>query len=500
MHTWCDEGRIVLSSIKENIVQKMAALGVPEKEIFREMMRARNLDFIIFSDRKNADNGLTQEDLYKEAVRLTTDSIGPVPGNEDTYAYIYTVGMSADPLLFAPELPELSPVKKEILRHAIEAAGKGKSVLFAGADAYLAMMTEIFVALKGRHIAVSVADSAWHKRVQLIYGRGHVMKAEELAADTDKYDYIFFAAEGEDAGTVWASLRLRLSPNGVLEVLASDEVLAKDEAAKAEAKAEADECRISSFHHVVDGEEEAELALCGAAEPEGTLSIGEAALEGETLHFFKKLSMTRKNFAAAESWEYDLYAYNGNQALQTILSAGLVDPDFSVGSVFKEIKALKGTLGTYPIIEKDAVTEAGIRLDLVQENVVGDVKRAAEGDLVLCDKEGRLSCAVVPKVLDGAAVGKGLFVFRPLDAYTAEYLKAYLDGPIGQLFLSTMRAGKDYCLAGSRVLRVPLPQSGEAAIQEITIHVKLVTEKLMEAEEDWRKAKLDAINRMMKRE
>lgn len=500
MHAYmaCPRGKI-MSSIKEMVIQKMAALGVEEKDIFLEMMRARHLDVVIFSDRANVDNGLTQEELYRAAVKLTADSLGPVPGNEDTYAYIYTVAMSADPLLFAPHLPQLSLMKKAILRHAIEAAEKGKTVLFAGADAYLAMLTEIFVSLKGRRIAVTVSDGDWQQRIHWIYGRGRSMLAEDVYTDTESYDYIFFAAEGREGdGQLWTALRKHLAPEGTLEVYAAEGFLDGD--GKQEASDEVGMHRISSFYDVVDEETEAALVRSGPAEQEGTISIGEAALDEGVLHFYKKLSMTRENFAAADSWDYDLYVYNGNQALQTILSAGLLDPDFSVGSVFKENKAMKGTLGTYPIIEKDAVTEAGIRLDLVQENVVGDVKRAEEGDLVLCDKEGRLSCAVVPKVLHGAAVGKGIFVFHPFDAYSAEYLKAYLDGPIGQLFLSTMRAGKDYCLCGSRLLRVPMPKASEAAIQEITVHVKLVTEHLMEAEEDWRKAKLDAINRMMKKD
>lgn len=487
-----------MGSIKEDVIKKMGMLGVSPDGIFREIMRARHMDYVLFSEQKNSD-GLTQEDLYRAAVDMTTQSIGPVPGNEGTYAMIYTVAMSVDPMIFSSvnELP--SPVLSGILRHAIGEAGKGKTVLFAGADAYLRMMTDIFVALRSQRVAVAVGDASWQEPLQLIYNRGRIMQESDILDDTERYDYIFYAA-GRDAGHVWETLRTHLRDGGRMEALLPDAWLSSDETAAGEARAEAKCLGVSSLYHVVDGETESELVSFGKAEPAGTIAIGEAGEAAGEFRSWHKLSMSREAFAEADSWDYDLYAYNGNQAIQTMLSAGLLDPDFSAGSVYKEIKAMKGTLGTYPVIEADAITKAGIRLDLVQENVASDVKRVAAGDVVLCDKEGRIRTAVVPSSLDGAAAGKGLFVFRPIDRYSGEYLKAYFDGPIGQLFFSTMRGGSDYHLAGSRILRMPIPAASEPVVRKITGDVRIASEALLEAEEEWRKAKLDAINLMMKRE
>lgn len=487
-----------MGSVKDDVIKKMGMLGVSPEEIFREITRARHMDYVLFSEQKNSD-GLTQEDLYRAAVEMTAESIGPVPGNEDTYAMIYTVAMSVDPMLFSPEKKQPSPMLSCILRHAIGEAAKGKTVLFAGADAYLQMMTDIFVALRTQRVAVAVGEASWQEPLQLIYGRGRIMQETDILDDTERYDYIFYAG-GKDAGHVWEALRTHLRDGGRMEALLPDSWLSSDREAIEEARAEAKSLGVSSLYHVVDGETESELVSFGKAEPEGAVAIGEAGEEEGAFKGWHKLSMGRRAFAEADSWEYDLYAYNGNQAIQTMLSAGLLDPDFSAGSVYKEMKAMKGTLGTYPVIEADAVTKAGIRLDLVQEKVASDVKRVAAGDVVLCDKEGRIHTAVVPSALDGAAAGKGLFVFRPIDQYTGEYLKAYLDGPIGQLFFSTMRGGKEYHLAGSRILRMPIPSASEGTVRRITGDVRIASEALMEAEEEWRKAKLDAINLMMKRE
>lgn len=487
-----------MGSIKDDVVQKMGMLGVSPENIFREITRARHMDYVLFGEKKNSD-GLTQENLYRKAVEMTAESIGPVPGNEDTYALIYTAAMSVDPMVFFPDAERLTPVLSCIVRHAAGEAAKGRTVLFAGADAYLPMLTDIFVALRSQRVAVALGDASWQEPLRLIYGRGRIMQETDILDDTERYDYIFYAG-GKDPGHVWEALRTHLRDGGRMEALLPDDWLSSDREAVDEARREAKSLGVSSLYHVVDGETEAELVSFGKAEPEGVIAIGEAGEEEGGFKGWHKLSMSRRAFAEADSWDYDLYAYNGNQAIQTMLSAGLLDPDFSAGSVYKEIKAMKGTLGTYPVIEADAVTKAGIRPDLVQENVVSDVKRVAAGDVVLCDKEGRIHTAVVPSVLDGAAAGRGLFVFRPIDQYTGEYLKAYLDGPIGQLFFSTMRGGKAYHLAGSRILRIPIPRASEGAVRRITGDVRIASEALMEAEEEWRKTKLDAINLMMKRE
>ena len=49
--------------------------GVPEENIFQEVMRARYLDYFLFSNPSNAQYGISIEDLY-ENMKKTADRLG----------------------------------------------------------------------------------------------------------------------------------------------------------------------------------------------------------------------------------------------------------------------------------------------------------------------------------------------------------------------------------------------------------------------------------------
>ena len=90
-------------------------------------------------------------------------------------------------------------------------------------------------------------------------------------------------------------------------------------------------------------------------------------------------------------------------------------------------------------------------------------------------------------------------VLRPLEGYTAEYLKGYLDGPIGQLFLDAMSAGGVCRVCASRLLRVPVRRTSAERIGAVTAAVKQSTAALAAAEADWRRVKRDAVGLLMGR-
>lgn len=490
-----------MEQLKEEKIRKFAELGVAEADIFREIMRARHLDYVLFSQPSNREYGLTQEALFEAAQKLTAEKLGAVPGDVETYAAIYTLALSVDPMMFAETAPVSAVTAALVRRAAAEAEKAGQTVLFAGAEQYLPCLTDIFVTLRGKRIAVAVADASWQEPVAMIYARGRSMTMEEIPGDTETYDYIFYAGTKDPAcASYWQAMEAHLAEGGRMEALLPDELLRSDaEAVQSVFRRAAEARTVASMYHVVDGEEEKDLLSSGAAEPSGRMVFGELAEADGVVRTFDRAALGRADFAAADSWDYDLYGWNGSEAVQTILAAGLLDPDFAVGSVFRAVPAMKGTLGTYRVIHEEAVTDACIREDLVKEDVAADVKRVEAGDLVLVKRAGGLCCAVVPPSLAGAAAAEGVMVLRPLEGYTAEYLKGYLDGPIGQLFLDAMSAGGVCRVCASRLLRVPVRRTSAERIGAVTAAVKQSTAALAAAEADWRRVKRDAVGLMMGR-
>ena len=480
---------------KEEMIARMAELGVSEEDIFKEIVRARYLDYVIFSKRENEEFGLSPAEFLEKAAALTAEEFGDLPEDAERFAHIYTAAMSVDPMLFAEGLAPLSPAFRALLFHAVEQAARAeKTVLFAGAERYLPFLTDIFVNLRNKRIALTVADDEWRHTAQRIYARGRVMAPSEIIADTERYDYIFFAGAADEAAErSLSALRSALREGGVMEFLLPREWFT----ARPVLSEMAAQMSVERFCHVTDGEAESEYIRLGRAAAAGDITFGEADFSGDAFHFVPRLSMKRADFAAADNWDYDVYAWNGSAGLQAILGAGLLDPDFAVGSVFKEAPRLSGTKGAYPLISEKAVETSGIRAEFVKEAETEDVCRASAGDLLVAATEDGFAAAVVDAKWDGAAVAPGVFALRPVGEYTAEYLKAYLDGPIGQMFLETMRTGRAWHLCHARLLRMPLRRAADERIEAITGAVREASCGLARAEEAWREVLRGAVKLMM---
>lgn len=493
-----------MDQLKEEKIKEFAALGVAEKDIFKEIVRARYLDYEIFSNAKNltyeiSQYGISQADLHAAAKRLTNELFGPVPEDMSTFIAIYSLALSVDPMLFAEGALPVSPMTAAVLAHAIERAKEGKTVLFAGADRYMRRLTDVFVGLRTQNVAVAMADVRWKDPVEKIYTRCRAMLEDELYDDPLTYDHIFYAGEDTEASAaLWAKLHSLLAENGKMDALFPDSFLRSESEEIRKTLAEvAKSCRVASFCHVTDGEEEMALLTSEASQGDGRITFCEAEPRADAFKSEARLAMARADFAEAASWDFDLYAYNGNPSLQTIFAAGLLDPDFAVGSAFKAVPALRGTMGTYRVVSAEAVEPSGVREDLVTETVISDAAHIAAGDLVVTVKEDELVSAVAGEALEGSAAGAGVWVFRPVAEYTAEYLKVYLDGPIGKLLASVMKTNAGLAVSASRILRLPLRRADEERIELITMLVARTTKKLAAAEADWRRAKRDSVGLMM---
>ena len=179
---------------QEKIIRDFAGLGIEKDDIFREIMRAHRVDYILFSDRNNAEYGVTEEVLYEGMKRFTEKELGEFPGDSARYGQVYILSMSANPMDFvdmemAEDRTSMELLIREIILHAKES---GDTVLFAGAESYMKMMPEIFDSLSMKRIAVAVSDPLWKKRLQFLYPQGKFIIMAELQQDQTKYDYIFY--------------------------------------------------------------------------------------------------------------------------------------------------------------------------------------------------------------------------------------------------------------------------------------------------------------------
>lgn len=471
--------------------------GVPEENIFQEVMRARYLDYFLFSNSSNAQYGISIEDLY-ENMKKTADRLGLYEGDADTYARVYTLALRVDPMAFAPGAGTARQEVRALLKEAGKKAEEaGQTILFSGAENYLPVLDDLFKDLTTKRIALAMNSPEWKEKLHMVFPRGRMMMEEELDADTEAYNYIFNWETSSIAHA--ASITRRLSEKGTMDVLIPYALLLEDSEEVEDArKALAAEGKLVSYYDTdLGGKEYAFLRFAGEKSP--AVSFGESGFEAGAFHGYDTLKLSSEDFAAADDWNIDIYAYNGSPALQSILAGNILDLDHSIGKVFEGLMPGRLSAGYYDGLSAEGISDSGIRKDLIssapaEEGDEGIAVRS--GDLVITVRDGSVKTAVIPEGTS-CVLAPGILALRPSGRYTSWYLKLYLDGPVGQLFLNTMKAGYSYHLITERILRLPLPKADDMVIREADALCRKTAESLAKAEEAWRNAKRDSVALMM---
>ena len=125
------------------------------------------------------------------------------------------------------------------------------------------------------------------------------------------------------------------------------------------------------------------------------------------------------------------------------------------------------------------------------------MKGVQKGDILLSCDEHKVHMAVVYDEGDHLFVSSSVIVLRPQSYYTGEYLKSYLEGPVGHLFMDIFNVGGYMILPLHRLLRIPLPKTDEEKVKEVTEKGKAAVELLAKAGENWRMVKRESIGLMM---
>lgn len=474
-------------------IETFARYGVPKDRIFNEVMRARYLDYVLFLKPENKEYGVSIEDLYKN-MEKTAEKLGMYEGDADTYVKAYTLALRVEPMVFAPNLPPSPKEVQAIIEEAISTAKEeSKTVLFTGIDHYLPYISSIFKKLATQRVAVELQDSSWKSKIQLLFPRGRVMDEEILAHDEEKYDYIF---NFETVSMAHADqLTHLLAENGKMDLLVSNEVLVKE--GEEEKKAKNHFSSLQTLHTFYDvdiaGKEYAFLRF--GKEQISELSFGEAAIENEKFKAYPEMKVPTSLFQEAEDWNYDVYLFNSIIPIQTILSGNVLQMEHQIGSHYYLLKKEVCEEEFLPILGKQSLEGYSIYIPIMPSNAKGKLGIVAQkGDLVIAEVNGLVKTVVLEEPY---LVTDDILVLRSFDEYTTYYLKLFLDGPVGELFLSTMKAGNHMHLTPSRLLRIPLPKAERKEIDEITSLCIERMRALEREEKAWQEAKIKSVGLMM---
>lgn len=475
--------------------ETFARYGVPSDRIFDEIMRARYLDYVLFLNPTNQQYGISIEDLYNN-MKETADKLGMYEGDADTYVRVYTLALRVDPMVFAPDISPLGDEMKALVAYGEErAAESGKTVLFSGAESYLPYAARLWDHLSDKRLAFVVKSPVWKKRLQLLFPRCRFLLTGELAEDEVRYDYIFHWGE---SGEEEKQLLPLLSEEGQMDWVVPYESFTRSSGPMEGVRNDILQSgRLSGYYDLAVGERE--YAFLGFEKKADLVFIGNMGFTDGKCSFKNQMKLSDSSFKEADEWNYDVYAYNAVPALQAILAGNILQMEHPLGEEFQSVEKEILPAGRHVILTPSALTDSEIRTEELRAAVWDEEKEGTllkGGDLALALYKGEIHFFPVSEGEEYVA-GEGVFGLRSSGFYTPWYLKLYLDGPVGRLFLETMRNGEDYAFTLSRLLRIPLPVSDREKMDEISRTARESVSRLAEAEKGWRLVKRSSVGMMM---
>lgn len=481
------------------IKKKFAKLAVPEGRIFDEIMRAYYLDCQIFSNPANSENGLSIEELYTH-MKSWENEFGVYEGTPEEYATVYTLAMQVNPMDFAPGVVKDGMDMQNFIADLLEELKEsGKRILLSGVENYLYRLPWILYELPDKDITVVLSDDTWEKKLSFLFPRRKIISYDEWKQNADTYDFIFHD-EKQDLDSI-PFLYARLKEKGQMKVLVAYDLLTdREETHRMVRRKMAQEGHVAEYYDLtLEGREWGLLQVM--PQEKDHIDFGEARLEGETVKKYKALSLSMKDFIESDDWSYDLYRYNASVALQTLLSAHMLSLEHTVGDVYENVDSVSVMNTSVSWIPKEAWEEdLGLRRDLWVEKKIEEpllAKVIKKGDILISCDGYKVHMAVVDEDVDVAYTAPEVVVLRPVSYYTGDYLKLYLEGAIGGLFLDVFRVGGHMSLPLPRLMRIPIPASDEEKMKEITKKAKEAINLLSDAGANWRKVKRESVALML---
>lgn len=160
----------------------------------------------------------------------------------------------------------------------------------------------------------------------------------------------------------------------------------------------------------------------------------------------------------------------------------------------------------YKVIQLTDVQEGGIQFDTLQTMTIKDSKKAQNymvkrGDILISARGTTIKIVVVPDIDEEIILSHNFIGLRPTSDYHAQFLRAYLESPLGQYYLSTSQKGSAVkVISLKEIVKIPVPELSYDQQQKIGEQYVQVNndyrQALKEAERKQKKSYLDLYKEM----
>lgn len=197
-----------MAMTKTDWQQRFKKVGIRRQDIFNEIMRAKKIDQVLFSNPVNRVYGVGGEDIIRTMRELTTKEYGVFNGTDDAYLSVFETAMAAPAIWFHPH-----PIR---LRRPAELISywhpytRAKRVLLWGVERYMEILKDIENIFPYAQVTIVVTAGEMAKHLPLIYPQIECLSADEIPS-TRKFDYVFVWGAGEDSSEWKAAWQHRAS-------------------------------------------------------------------------------------------------------------------------------------------------------------------------------------------------------------------------------------------------------------------------------------------------
>src|SRR5699024_10413630 len=139
------------------------------------------------------------------------------------------------------------------------------------------------------------------------------------------------------------------------------------------------------------------------------------------------------------------------------------------------------------MIQLTYVQEGEIQFDTLQTMTIKDSKKAQNymvkrGDILISARGTTIKIVVVPDIDEEIILSHNFIGLRPTSDYHAQFLRAYLESPLGQYYLSTSQKGSAVkVISLKEIVGIPVPELSYDEQQRIG-------NQYVQANDDYKKA------------
>ncbi len=500
-------------------------------DMIKEIIRVQ----IIKNELKNTKNKEIDEKMLYEILKIKTENeLGIFPADRSYFKIIYEKTKSFDPLDLSIELikesKEFFLTPKPIIEIIKQDLADKKTILITEGEKQLYLLKELKMVKSNKKLTITTENKIFQKLFEIFFSEKENIKIRkesiyEKLKSNEKYDYIFStphfgmkiknntSSNFSSEGLALDNLKNKISKNGnlyiILPIVINFSNKYKELRKEIEDRFSLKEISVlgnKTFNNITGIKT---YLLNISNEKNNDIILNEYQLEEDELKKIKSLKLNNEKFYYFNDWKIEYFLKDETTELKEYNESSLKKEKLdNVAEVFRGKSILKKDIikGNVHIlniadIENNEIDYSNLNTTDEEERKIKKYE-LDENDVVVSCRGTTIKTAIFKKQNYPVIASANLIVIRPKKQILGQYLKIFLESPIGKTLIKTFQRGTvlmNINVNDIKELEIPLLSKKEQK-EIIDKYIKNKDEYkkiISEAEEKWNKTKKDLYSKFI---